>query len=1577
MSGLLWKYFLEDDVERFQQLLEGADTPGRSRAQRKIPSTDTLGERGAGPINGFVQGTSPLSSPRSRDPIEKGYAHAQDISSLAKTVALSRADLNKRDDKGLTILHYAVSSITYTANAFALALVSHPYVDLYVTDLENGWTALHRAFYFGNVSLAQAIIERDAQDIIEQRSTGLIKAKDREGLGPYDLLAATIKDRTLRHQKLGPQVNDTDSASDEEEDTRLRSGNSEEYNSHCLASPKVDVHGDELFAFGSNRNFSLGIEDEDYHQFPERVLLERPTHLYQRFFTEKVETDISEYGRASSAYSERLRKKLAFERSLDQIPNVVRSKPITIQNAQMSRFHTAVLTNDPISNMYVCGHGLGGRLGTGDQATQFRFVCLESFGGERKKIIDVAVGQDHTLCVTSQGEVFSWGSNHHGALGQGMPKTNARQEDFTHPVPKQIFGTLKREIIIGVAASRIHSVAYSINALFTFGANEGQLGITDSHAGTIKFQATPRQVAASRFSSNIRSVSAIERATICLLESNEVHVLANYGAVKLQFPLDGFENYFLQNSFRATKYLKDENHIVKLTGGGDTVCALSSAGEVFTVLIDQVIDPNTSSTVSTTHPKKIRAAISQPARAWSLKKDDMAARDVDVDQDGSIILSTEAGSVWRRVRRTKGSVSEARTRAQKAKDFKFMRVPNLTRAIAVRASGSGGYMALRQECDVTRSQIVVNQPSLERDLIRLLPLKELLRTSDEDLANPPPAFWRRPDEMVRMRARLRQCADLDAEVIAATRDLPNDEHDIVLTTSSSDIEIPVHGFIAAGRSPVFRLALQEYRRTGTFLNEIFCIKPGDACKFYFPDVDILVLVDLVLYLYTDSFADLWPHAQNPTKHDYRFRRTMNDLTRVASRLELPNLETAVKRRISQAEPSLEMDMELAFHDSAFLDHGDVVVQLSNGQIRVHSRLVSNRCPFFEGLFRGRSGGQWLAHRRVMGTVKVDLSHVEIQTFRLVLQHLYADTGEELFDDIVTESLEDFQDLVIDVLAVANELMLNRLSRICQSVIGRYGGNMIRTEMATMLTSTVNVRNACSLLNAIAPSSVTEFKDACLEYLCLNLEPVLFNHFLDELDYDLLHELNEVVRANQMDYMRVVRSGVIDANLLQRHPKLPTLIQRSRQARIDAVNLHIKDLDYHEFGTSLGRSPEDGMPMSVQNRRRNHPQSGTRAQELPSPTSEKKQKDLAHEPSSFGSSLFRRQSPDTTSSPQSVLTVESPSARLKGKSRMEEDVGHDDTRSSCQPAPDDSGSSVPEDAYPRKESYNSTDRPWGSTGLPMGKLNMKQIMEQASSSKTSSLSLGLRSEVKAQEKKIGSFGMKISQKERKRQQQNIEQLDNTSKRPSQPPVAPTSASPWNTVSKPTKPSGESPATTTTMPIKPENQSRATSTPQLTMRQTIANSPTPSKGFSRADTSAKPQQRSVSTPQNNQKPSAVGGNVSSDSQSTPVRSIRYQNSTEPAGSSQSLAYRSLADIISQEEAGKAAIKDAVAKRSLQEIQQEQEFQEWWDKESREVQEAARASSTKEKGRGNQRGKHQRRGKGKLHVRDDRNQDASSSR
>ena len=126
-------------------------------------------------------------------------------------------------------------------------------------------------------------------------------------------------------------------------------------------------------------------------------------------------------------------------------------------------------------------------------------------------------------------------------------------------------------------------------------------------------------------------------------------------------------------------------------------------------------------------------------------------------------------------------------------------------------------------------------------------------------------------------------------------------------------------------------------------------------------------------------------------------------------------------------------------------------------------------------------------------------------------------------------------------------------------------------------------------------------------------------------------------------------------------------------------------------------------------------------------------------------------------------------------------------------------------------------------------------------------------------------------------------------------------------------------------------RAASTPHLTMRQTVANpKPAPS-----------PQSKPVASPstQHHQSP-RPGMPVN-----RPPRSPPQQNNLEFPSIAQSIRHSpapvepslqlSIADIVEQERLQKELLKEAVAKRDLGEIQAEQEFAEWWEKESRRVQ------------------------------------------
>jgi alpha-tubulin suppressor-like RCC1 family protein len=1038
MSGYLWKYFLEDDVDNFRHVL----------------STTTHTGRGATPKNlagwqGGIHATAVNGSPGSYNasPVFGGKGRK---TGLAATASISRADINSRDATGMTILHHAASSTAESAVDFAQALLEHPWADLYIQDAENGWTALHRAFYFGNIAIARLILNRDTSDILghgsagfNQHARGLVKIKDKEGYGPLDLFAMTIKDRTLRPDE--SPLTDVDS---DDEMAHGDSGDVDDEMRKRLITPPVLLNGDEVYTFGSNKNVTLGFGDQDDRQFPERIVLRRPDHLLQRFYREHRERQ-SQYGVSMGLPPQD--SGFLQPKGIVELPIHIRNTPLVIQDVQMSKLHTAVLTTDPVSNLYMCGHGPGGRLGTGTETTRYQFTCIEGGGLSQRKVAAVSLGQNHTLAVTDDGEIYSWGNNAFGQLGYALPKPALKDDDPISTIPRQIFGPLKREVVAGIAASRIHSVVHTTTSLYTFGKNEGQLGIVDSDARSLETQVIPRRIAASLFSSPILSVSAIDGASICLLENREVWVFANYGYAKLSFPLDGFTSNFLKESWLTTKYDTTPNKIKKITSGGDTICALSTSGEVFTVAVSRRVEGSQDVSTSTTNPKQIRGALSAPYRIWSSQKSHMAARDVDVDQDGSIILTTDVGSVWRRTKRATIKNANITGAAEiKPKDYKFQRVPGLTRVVAVRASAFGAYAAIRKDCDVTRNQIGVDEPSLWDNLSPLLSfhdMKNYEETSDDD--DPEPRFWTRRTDTQALRKRALRSKDLEQEVTDILQQSSAERtYDIAIGTTTSDVHIPLHDFMLSGRSRGFRQAMLDFRaqEAETVIPDLLTIKKtGNETLILFHGLDFLTIFNLVLYVYTDSLVDFWNVTRHYPTLAYRYRTVRTELLKVASRLEMKQLEPAVRQMVSPRR-SLHMDLEIAIKEPSFFASGDVIVDLADGEMLLHSDIICQRCPFFEGLFRGMAGGQWLAGRRTeeSSIVHIDLSHVETHLFELVVRHLYTDAGEEIFEDVTSEDLNDLLaldellDHVMDVMSVANELMLDRLTQVCQRLIGRYG-----------------------------------------------------------------------------------------------------------------------------------------------------------------------------------------------------------------------------------------------------------------------------------------------------------------------------------------------------------------------------------------------------------------------------------------------------------------------------------------------------------------------------------------------------------
>jgi hypothetical protein len=283
--------------------------------------------------------------------------------------------------------------------------------------------------------------------------------------------------------------------------------------------------------------------------------------------------------------------------------------------------------------------------------------------------------------------------------------------------------------------------------------------------------------------------------------------------------------------------------------------------------------------------------------------------------------------------------------------------------------------------------------------------------------------------------------------------------------------------------------------------------------------------------------------------------------------------------------------------------------------------------------------------------------------------------------------------------------------------------------------------------------------------------------------------------------------------------------------------------------------------------------------------------------------------------------------------------------------------------------------WDSSRFQTAKVDMKELLGQASSTRTSNISLGIAA--KADGRSNVSFSSKLSQKERKRLQQQYQQQESQPSPDARPQNTNRTVSdsipksPWQT---PVKGHSVLPKDVPYGDLKshsksPEVPSRAPSKTPLTMRQTIPGKSSPQP------TLTNPCSRNTPVPAP-ERPTSSGSAgtapvsapsfplLPSQSSLTPqIQSIRHTPAPKPSPASTLL---SMADILAQQQSEKDTIREvATAKRSLQEIQQEQEFQEWWDQEAAKVkaeQDAADAAAARVPGAPRGRGKARGRGRGR---------------
>ncbi|XP_056109501.1 probable E3 ubiquitin-protein ligase HERC4 [Rhinichthys klamathensis goyatoka] len=121
----------------------------------------------------------------------------------------------------------------------------------------------------------------------------------------------------------------------------------------------------------------------------------------------------------------------------------------------------------------------GGRVLTMDKST----VCSPLKGLENKQVIQIACGDQHSMALTRDGQLFVWGDNSHGQLGLEKEQ------------PRSLSAPQRMESLCGIPLAQIsaggdHSFVLSLSGVvFGWGKNSaGQLGLgdtTDRHVPTV------------------------------------------------------------------------------------------------------------------------------------------------------------------------------------------------------------------------------------------------------------------------------------------------------------------------------------------------------------------------------------------------------------------------------------------------------------------------------------------------------------------------------------------------------------------------------------------------------------------------------------------------------------------------------------------------------------------------------------------------------------------------------------------------------------------------------------------------------------------------------------------------------------------------------------------------------------------------------------------------------------------------------------------------------------------------------------------------------------------------------------
>lgn len=223
---------------------------------------------------------------------------------------------------------------------------------------------------------------------------------------------------------------------------------------------------------------------------------------------------------------------------------------ITTEITQVESGKSFAAAVDVNGDLYLWGDNSFGQLGNGTFTDE-----LSPYISSMSNVSDVSCGDQHTVIVTQSGEVYSWGQNSNGQLGQG----NLNHATF----PFQVTGLTN---VVQVEAGEGHSMALTADGeVYTWGKNtDGQLGI-----GNYTNQTTPQLISGL---SQIQSIHCGSNHSMAIDSTGHLYVWGNNNNGQL-----GLND----NISYSTPQLSPLNHVKTSDGGNSHTIVLLNNGQLY------------------------------------------------------------------------------------------------------------------------------------------------------------------------------------------------------------------------------------------------------------------------------------------------------------------------------------------------------------------------------------------------------------------------------------------------------------------------------------------------------------------------------------------------------------------------------------------------------------------------------------------------------------------------------------------------------------------------------------------------------------------------------------------------------------------------------------------------------------------------------------------------------------------------------------------------------------------------------------------------------------------------------------